>query len=128
MYRSFSCQKNILKHKPINIKGRIFRFKYCKTCKIFRPLGSSHCHECNNCVERYDHHCPWIGNCVGRNNYRYFFYFLSFYNVLLIYNIIINFIILNNIINENNHDFHDFLLKESMCFVQIILSIAVFIL
>jgi hypothetical protein len=27
-------------------------------------------------VRRYDHHCPWINNCVGKGNQRYFLVFI----------------------------------------------------
>jgi palmitoyltransferase ZDHHC9/14/18 len=44
--------------------------KYCVECYIYRPLRAIHCQACNHCVERYDHHCPWLGVCIGKYNYR----------------------------------------------------------
>ena len=48
----------------------------CPDCQIIRTQRSRHCSICNKCVERFDHHCPWINNCVGTANHAAFMMFL----------------------------------------------------
>ena len=65
--------------------GYFRRYKICTTCNIIRPLRTSHCGICNNCVIKMDHHCPWLGTCVGKRNYHFFIYFLLSLNLTQIF-------------------------------------------
>lgn len=60
--------------------------RICPDCQIVRTPRSRHCGTCNQCVERFDHHCPWINNCVGIKNHRYFILFLIFLTLSLTLN------------------------------------------
>ena len=54
----------------------LLQWRYCFKCKHVRPPRAHHCSICNACVMRMDHHCPWVGNCVGLHNHKYFLNFL----------------------------------------------------
>lgn len=50
--------------------------KYCTVCNLEQPLRTKHCSSCKRCVTTYDHHCPWIGNCVAEKNRKMFFIYI----------------------------------------------------
>ena len=81
--------------------GYISNYKICNTCNIIRPLRASHCNCCNNCAQRFDHHCPWIGTCVGLRNYSYFYYFVFLLNITQFFNLAI--CISHIVLNTNKH-------------------------
>merc|ERR1719433_1110427 len=73
-----SRMKQPPRYCEILLRGHSFKMKYCTTCNIYRPPRCTHCSVCENCIERFDHHCPWIGNCIGKRNYWLFYSFVSF--------------------------------------------------
>uniref|UniRef100_A0A1B0FEF2 Palmitoyltransferase n=1 Tax=Glossina morsitans morsitans TaxID=37546 RepID=A0A1B0FEF2_GLOMM len=57
-------------------KRNVILTRLCHSCRCLRPLRAKHCRVCNRCVAYFDHHCPFIYNCVGLRNRMWFFLFV----------------------------------------------------
>ena len=56
---------------------------------MYRPPRAHHCRICQRCIRKMDHHCPWINNCVGEWNQKYFLQFLFYVGLLSAYSILL---------------------------------------
>ncbi|KAI3451387.1 hypothetical protein Pfo_008052 [Paulownia fortunei] len=41
----------------------------CPYCNVVQPPRAKHCHDCDKCVLQFDHHCVWLGTCIGQGNH-----------------------------------------------------------
>jgi len=72
------------KYELVGRKG-LEGYKFCVYCKTPKPPNAHHCRSCQACVVDMDHHCSFIGNCVGANNHVHFLLFLLFATVSGLY-------------------------------------------
>jgi palmitoyltransferase ZDHHC13/17 len=60
----------------MQVLAKVHACEMCPDCEVLRTPRSKHCAICNRCVDRFDHHCPWINNCVGIHNHNSFLVFI----------------------------------------------------
>ena len=63
-------------HLLFDLTKSVECYQICPECVVRRPPRSRHCQICNKCVEKFDHHCPWINSCIGGRNLGVFYCFL----------------------------------------------------
>eukprot|EP01063_Lacrimia_lanifica_P006612 TRINITY_DN1410_c0_g2_i2.p1 TRINITY_DN1410_c0_g2~~TRINITY_DN1410_c0_g2_i2.p1 ORF type:complete len:302 (+),score=99.30 TRINITY_DN1410_c0_g2_i2:111-1016(+) len=51
---------------------------WCKHSDQPKPPRAHYCHVSGALVLKMDHFCPWVGQCVGHHNHRYFLLFLIY--------------------------------------------------
>ncbi|CAD8143830.1 unnamed protein product [Paramecium octaurelia] len=62
-------------------QSKVQELKFCDPCQIYKTRSTAHCRRCDNCVEGFDHHCLWLGQCIGQRNYCTFYLFITFLTI-----------------------------------------------
>ncbi|XP_038647038.1 palmitoyltransferase ZDHHC2 isoform X1 [Scyliorhinus canicula] len=70
--------RRMAKELPIYTRTLSGAIRYCDRCQLGKPDRCHHCSVCDKCILKMDHHCPWVNNCVGFSNYKFFFLFLAY--------------------------------------------------
>ncbi|PSS00438.1 Protein S-acyltransferase [Actinidia chinensis var. chinensis] len=56
--------------------GSSVRSWTCTYCNVVQPPRAKHCHDCDKCVLQFDHHCVWLGTCIGQGNHCRFWLYI----------------------------------------------------
>ena len=92
----------IMEDENVYKEFNINKYQICRNCNILidKYLRIIHCDICNVCCEFYDHHCPWIGKCIGKNNYLSFKIFVYSNILYILLHLIILFIYIIKIYSQ----------------------------
>uniref|UniRef100_A0A674BL01 Palmitoyltransferase n=1 Tax=Salmo trutta TaxID=8032 RepID=A0A674BL01_SALTR len=64
----------------------------CPKCCSIKPQRAHHCSICKRCIRKMDHHCPWVNNCVGEKNQRFFVLFTMYIALISVYALCLSFL------------------------------------
>ncbi|XP_058090731.1 protein S-acyltransferase 10-like isoform X2 [Magnolia sinica] len=77
-----SWDKLVMEMYPLGSSSRNWT---CTYCNVAQPPRSKHCHDCDKCVLQFDHHCVWLGTCIGQGNHCRFWWYIFEETILCIW-------------------------------------------
>ena len=69
---------------PMPTDPELFK-QQCYKCQAYyqkencwKPERAKHCSICEECIPAMDHHCPWVGACIGYHNLKPFICYVTY--------------------------------------------------
>eukprot|EP00438_Fugacium_kawagutii_P020629 Skav223012 [mRNA] locus=scaffold1422:77970:78995:+ [translate_table: standard] len=72
---------SVAEGKIVNLvreRKRSGELRFCSREMKYKPDRAHYCSNLQCNVLRMDHYCPWMSNCIGHFNYKYFLQFLAY--------------------------------------------------
>lgn len=86
------CDPAVTCVNPSDVGGPGSLVLFCKMsgCRqYYSGKFRKHCKACNKCVDGFDHHCPFLNQCIGKKNYSWFMLILTTYILLMLQSIVL---------------------------------------
>ncbi|XP_029624463.1 palmitoyltransferase ZDHHC7-like [Salmo trutta] len=80
----------------------------CPKCCSIKPQRAHHCSICKRCIRKMDHHCPWVNNCVGEKNQRFFVLFTMYIALVSVYALCLSFLQVYSCVHDQWNECTDF--------------------
>eukprot|EP00850_Spirogloea_muscicola_P014008 SM000098S25088 [mRNA] locus=s98:181533:184867:- [translate_table: standard] len=108
------------KHLQSHMNGSLRRIDSNRRCPYCEPFRTKHCHDCDKCVLKFDHHCFWVGTCVGQRNHCRFWWYLFFETMLVTWTFVIQLSALHW-----KHSFNWWTIRNILALVNLVLLFAI---
>ena len=60
----------------------------CNKCNTHKKEETEHCYYCNVCIYGFDHHCDFLGKCIGKNNLWLFYCYIAIVPIFFVGSIV----------------------------------------
>ena len=95
------------------VKGELPEYCFCTKCERYQAGRHRwHCSKCHRCVEEFDHHCPWINQCVGKENYRLWLVWLTSFFVTMAVHVVVAVVVVYDVYTGGSIPASDYLGHE----------------
>ena len=104
---------HISRTRNVEVNGHMVLVRYNETCNFYQPPRAHHCSVLNDCIERFDHYCPWVGTTIGKRNYRFYLIFVFSSTLVCIYTFTCSAFLIQMRVDEPDTTVQEALRKEA---------------